>query len=98
MRKEFADRVKPDDPSDQIGGYHGEALRLTSPDGEHFYPIYYHGNLPAWRKRLDETVAFFDTLIGRFQHGKFVVSDGRQIEFADMDVSWVSEGEIPPDF
>ena len=98
MKKEFMDYVPPDCPSNQIGGYHGEALRLTSPDGEHFYPIYYHGNLSAWRKRLDDTATFFKTLTGRFQHGRFVVSDGRQIEFADMDVNWVGAGDIPRDF
>ncbi len=69
--KMFMDYVPPDFPSDQIGRYHGEALRLTSPNGDHFYPIYFNGNLPAWRKRLDDNAAFFKTSIGRFEHGKF---------------------------
>ena len=98
MKKEFMDYVPPDFPTDQIGRYHGEALRLTSPVGEHFYPIYYNGDLPAWRKRLDDNAAFFKTLIGRFKHGKFAVSDGRQIPFADLDVTWATREDRPSDF
>ena len=94
MRNDFP----PDFPPDQVGRCNLPAFRLTSPDGAQFYPVQYNGDFMAWRKRLDDNAAFFKTSIGRFENGKFVVSDGRQLEFADMDVKWVGEENYPSDF
>ena len=98
MINEFFEYIPPDFPQDQVGRCNMPAFRLTLPDGAQFYPVQYNGDFLAWRKRLDDSAAFFKTLIGRFENGKFVVSDGRQLEFADMDVEWVGEGKYPSDF
>lgn len=41
---------------------------------------------------------YFGKTIGHFDHGRFVVSDGREIEFADMDILGLEGRYIPPDF
>ena len=98
MMSKFMGYVPHDFPSDQIDRCYFKAFRLKTPDGGKFYPITYNGNLPAWRKRLDDNAAFFKTLIGRFENGKFVLSDGQRIEFADMEVEWVGDEALPRDF
>ncbi len=98
MINEFLKHVPTDFPRDQVGRCNLPAFRLTLPDGAQFYPIEFNGDLPAWRKRLDETAKVYRTTIGHWQDGKFSVSDGNVLEFADMDVKWLKSVEYPPDF
>ena len=98
MINDFVAYVPPDFPSDQVDRRLLVACRLTSPDGSQFYPIQYNGDFVAWRKRMMDNAAHFGTMIGYFDHGRFVVSDGQEIEFADMDVLALEGKHIPPDF
>ena len=98
MNKEFFSYIPPDFPIDQIDRCFLPGLRLTDPDRNHYYPVTYNGDLPAWRKRMLDNAEKFGTTIGCFDHGRFVISDGREIEFADMDVLGLEGRYIPPDF
>lgn len=95
---DFLAYMPSDFPEDQADRCRLPAYRLTPPGGDHFYPVEYNGDLPAWRKRLLHNAVHFGTTIGYFDHGRFVISDGREIEFADMDVASYAEEGVPPDF
>ena len=94
----FLAYVPSDFPRDQIGRCNLPGYRLTSPDGAQFYPIEFNGDLPAWRKRLNESAKAHGTQIGHFENGKFVLFDGQRIELADMTVKRVGQEPYPPDF
>ncbi len=98
MINDFFSYIPPDFPEDQAERCLLPAYRLTCPGGDHFYPVEYRGDLSAWRKRLIDNAAHFGTTIGYFDHGRFVISDGREVEFADMDVASYDEDGLPPDF
>lgn len=98
MINEFLAHMPPDFPENQADRCLLPAYRLTPPGGDHFYPIEYNGDLQLWRKRISDNAAHFGTTVGYFDHGRFVVSDGQEIEFADMDVASYAEEGIPPDF
>lgn len=98
MIDKFLDYMPSDFPEGQADRCVLPAYRLTSPDGNRFYPIDYNGDLPAWRKRLLDNADHFDTTIGYFDHGRFVISDGQEIEFADLGVASYADEGVPPDF
>ncbi len=98
MISEFLSYMPSDFPVDQAGRCLLPGYRLTCSDGSHFYPVEYNGDLPVWRKRLADNAVHFETLIGYFDHGRFVISDGREIEFADMEVASTPQKSIPDDF
>lgn len=96
--KRFMNYVPSDFPEDQIGRFNQPSYRLTLANGDQFYPINYNGNFAAWRKRLDDNAKHFDTSIGVFAGGKFVISDGRVVEVVDMDILKLGSGGYPDDF
>jgi hypothetical protein len=98
MLNEFLAYIPDGFPEEQADRWIIEGYRLTSGNGEQFYPIDYNGNLVAWRKRMLDNAEHFGTLIARFDHGRFVVSDGRETEFADMSVAIANGKDIPDDF
>lgn len=98
MINEFFAYTLPDFSNHRAGGCILPGYRLTCPDGSQFYPVEYNGDLPAWRKRLTDSAVHFGTSIGYFDHGRFVISDGREIEFADMGVASDDDQRLPPDF
>lgn len=98
MNKQFFSYVPPDFPIDQVDRCFLQSIRLKDTEENCFYPISYNGNIPAWRKRMLDNADHFETTIGYFDHGRFVVSDGREVEFADMDVLGLEGRYIPLDF
>lgn len=98
MINDFMAYLPPDFPRDQAERCLLPGCRLTSPDGSKFYPVEYIGDFASWRKRMMDNAEKFGTKIGCFARGRFVVSDGQEIEFADMDVLALEGRHIPPDF
>lgn len=85
-------------PKGQVDRWILPAYRLTCNNGDKFYPIEYGGDFAAWRERMIGSAEHFGTLIARFDHGRFVISDGREVEFADMDVASTNAEITPDDF
>jgi hypothetical protein len=58
----------------------------------------FHGNLDEWRKRLLHSAMVHHTLLGDFQHGKFLLSDGRRFDFSAIVVDRVKNRTYPKDW
>ncbi len=91
----FLDYIPKDFPKEHVLKCYMPSYRVTLPTGDQFYPIVFHGDLNAWRKRLEESAYVHHTLTGHFDHGKFVVSDGRRFDFSAIKVDKVKSEPIP---
>lgn len=58
--------------------------RATLPNGDRYYPITFRGDLDAWRRHLHQAAVGCGTLLGWFEKGKFVLSDGSKVGFLDL--------------
>lgn len=95
---EFMSYAQIDLPEEQMDRWILPAYRLTCANGDQFYPIEYSGDITAWQGRMVSSAEHFGTSIARFDRGRFVISDGREVEFADMDVASTNVQTPPDDF
>jgi hypothetical protein len=86
MMDEFLSFVPPDFPTEDLYKCHMPGCRVIAPNGDRYYPFAFHGNLEQWRKRLEASADFHQTLLGQFDHGKFVLSDGQRFDFSALKV------------
>ena len=64
-------------PNAQSGGAGFNGISLTLPDGSVFFAIYYHGDIPGWRKDIEAGASGLGVTLARIADGKIVVDDGR---------------------
>jgi hypothetical protein len=91
----FLDYVPSDFPVEDRYRCNMPGFRVTVPNGDRYYPFAFHGNLEQWRKRLKESADFHHTLLGQFDHGKFVLSDGESFNFSAIKVERVWTRDFP---
>lgn len=94
MMNRFLEHIPADAPSDLTAHCNMPGERLTIPDGSKFYPINYHYDLAAWRRQISESAKLHNTKTGRFENGKFVLSDGQTINFSDLVITGLT-GQVP---
>ena len=51
----FLAHIPPDFPIEWDGYCNMPVYRLTLINGDQFYPVNFHGNLAAWRKRMSDS-------------------------------------------
>jgi hypothetical protein len=75
------------DPRAQDGGVVENGCFLTTPDGDTFQAITWHGNrLGAWRRDFAESTQAQGIMTARFNGRRFQTSEGKSYWFRDMVV------------
>lgn len=64
-------------PNAKSGGVNTQGASITLPDNSTFYAIAYHGDIPGWRKDIQEGAQGLHVLLGKIEGDTFIVSDGR---------------------
>ena len=94
LLKDFMDAVCAGHPNLDPDTVHWDWYRVTTPGGDRFYPLKFHGDLDAWRNRMIGVAIENGTMMGWFDKGKFCLNDGRKIAFGDLEIDRL--GKIIP--
>ena len=70
-------------------------FRVALPNGDKFYPYSVGGDLRAWRRRLQECADTHHTVLGHFERGNFIVSDGGIFGFDTLEVDRIKSRLTP---
>ena len=96
MMDEFLSYVPPGLTKEFLDYCNRPRYRVTMANGDRFYPVEYHNDLAAWRRQVSESAKLRGTITGRFEHGKFVLSNGQKINFSDLTVARLFDYESYP--
>ncbi len=67
---------------------------MTTPGGDRYYPLDFHGDLKAWNDRMIDVAIEKGTMMAWFDKGKFCLNDGRKLAFDDLHIDRL--GKIIP--
>lgn len=72
------DRVtsRVDPPIPRRGAVLFDTWLVKTPDGEVFYPLYFHGDVEGWRQQIELGATQLGLKMAKVKGDKFVVSDG----------------------
>ena len=90
----FLDAVYDGHPKASLGGVTWPWFRVTTPDRDRYYPLYFHGNLQAWTDRMIAVATELKTTMAWFDKGKFLITDRRKLSFGDLHIESL-EGRKP---
>lgn len=70
---------------------HGAALvedwLVTTPAGENFYPLLFHGDVEGWREQIESGATQLGLKMAKVKDDKLVVSDGSAFLLSDCTVA-----------
>lgn len=87
LLRSFMDAVCTGHPNLNPDTVHWDFFRVTTPGGDRYYPLEFHGDREAWIDRMIDVAIEKGTMMGWFDKGKFCLSDGRKIDFGDLDIA-----------
>lgn len=76
---------------------HWDWFRVTTPGGDRYYPLEFHGDLGAWIDRMIAVAIENGTTMAWFDRGKFCLNDGSKMAFGDLRIDRLKGGEEAPD-
>ena len=94
--KDFMGAVISGQPNLDPDTVHWGWFRVTTPGGDRYYPLEFHGDLDAWINRMIDVAIEKGTTMGWFDKGKFCLNDGRRMAFGDLQIDRLKGGEETP--
>ena len=92
----FIDAVCTGRPDLNPDTVHWGWFRVTTPGGDRYYPLEFHGDLDAWINRMIDVAIENGTTMGWFDKGKFCLSNGSRMAFGDLHIDRLKGGEETP--
>ena len=96
LLKGFFEAVYDGCPKATLGGVTWDWFRVTTPDGDRYYPLGFHGNLQAWTDRMIAVATEHATTMAWFDKGKFCTTDRRTLSFGDLVIDRLEGGNYIP--
>jgi len=76
-----------DPPIVKRGAVFFDAWLVKTPDGEIFYPLYFHGDLEGWRQEIERGATELGLKMAKLEGNKFMVSGGPTFLLTDCTVT-----------
>lgn len=77
-----------DPPNATCGGVNEAGCAITPPCGPLFHAVEYHGDIPGWKKDLEEGAKGLGLLLAKIEGDQFVLSDGRSFPLSECKIEF----------
>lgn len=84
--RQVSRRINP--PLMSGGGVMLEGVTIKTPDGTHFYCLYYHGDVEGWQRQIEEGAKELGLITAKIQEQSLVASHGRQFSLNECQVQF----------
>jgi hypothetical protein len=65
-----------------------EPCVITTPDGTHLYPLYFHGDIAGWQRQIEEGAKELGLVTAKIEDQALVLSDGRRFALGDCQAQF----------